>query len=166
MVYLETERLLLKNLTAEDAPVLYQYRNNTDCAKYQRWDDTELDAINQLIQMHENDIFLSLQEEQHYAIALKDSKCIGDLSLFYTPQDHCITLGITISPKYQHQGYAFEILKEVVASVQHEHPQLELVALIDPENQKSIELFAKLGFQMECYAESIASCVYTLPCLR
>ena len=74
-------------------------------------------------------------------------------------KDNCITLGITVSPQFQRKGYAFEMLSAVIAAARERHPQMELVALIDKENEPSLSLFEKLGFYRECYAESIGSYV-------
>ena len=36
MTFIETNRLLLRNITPEDADIMYDYRNNEICARYQR----------------------------------------------------------------------------------------------------------------------------------
>lgn len=162
MVFLRTQRLILRNLELIDGETICKYRNNENCARYQRWADTSLSAVICMIEKYRSDLFLSQQEEQHYAISLSDRTCIGDLSYFYSTKDNCITLGITISPEYQRKGYAYEILQEVIAAIQEKYPGADIVALIDPENDRSMGLFSKLGFVQECYAPSISSCVYTI----
>lgn len=54
------------------------------------------------------------------------------------------------------------MLWEVIRSVRKKYPTLDIVALIDKGNRKSLCLFEKLGFRQECYADSIASFVYVL----
>ena len=157
-----TKRLFLRNLQPEDIPVIHAYRNDPDCAKFQRWEDTSLACVTQFVTNYGSCEFLSDEEEQHYAICLQNGALTGDLSCFYTEKDCCITLGITISPEYQHQGIAREILSAVVSAIQDKHPQLDIVALIDPENTGSIRLFEGLGFYRECYAASMDSYVYTI----
>lgn len=159
---LETSRLFLRNLREEDAGGIYAYRNDERCYVYQRWEDTSLAAVRELIAAHGGDVFLSDREEQHYAICVSGGELAGDLSYFYTEEDNCITLGITIAPAYQRKGYAFEMLRAVVAAVQQRHSALDIVALIDKENAPSIALFEKLGFYRECYAQSIGSYVYVI----
>ncbi len=34
MTFIETERLILRNVKAEDAAIMYDYRNNEICVKY------------------------------------------------------------------------------------------------------------------------------------
>ena len=87
---------------------------------------------------------------------------IGDISVFFSEADNCFTLGITIAPAFQKQGYAYEILKEVTEQLQTAYPSVDLVALIEKNNAASISLFKKLNFIEECYADSIQSYAFTL----
>lgn len=159
MVFLKTERLWLRNLEREDAAYLFAYRNDEGCARYQRWEDTSLVAVEALITVAAGDVFLSKKEEQHFAVC-DGSGPVGDLSYFYSEKDRCVTLGITIGPEHQRKGYAFELLWAVVEKLRERYPELDIVALIDKENEASVALFEKLGFYRECYAESIRSYVY------
>lgn len=163
MIFLTTPRLQLTNLRRSDTAALVAIRQDPDCARYQRWSDTTPEAISAYIARHALDQFLSRAEEQHYAIRSLDGALAGELSYFDNPRDSCITLGITVAPAYQRQGYAYEMLAAVVEAARARHPQLELVALIERENQPSLRLFQKLGFTEECYADSIGSYIYVIP---
>ena len=161
---LKTERLYLRNFSRSDAQTLFAYRNDPRCNAYQRYEDTSLAYLQSFVEAYEQSTFLSLAEEQHYAVvSLETEKMVGDVSIFFTEKDRCFTLGITIAPEYQGQGYGFEILDALCRRLQAGYPSMELVALIEKENAKSISLFKKLGFMEECYAESIASFVFTKP---
>ena len=56
MTHLNTQRLLLRNLSHQDLPILFAIRSNSACAKYQRWDATSKVAISKLISAHETDL--------------------------------------------------------------------------------------------------------------
>lgn len=159
---LKTERLHLRNLCPADAQTMFAYRNDPRCYEFQRWEDTSMEAIRAFIVDFQEDVFLSRKPEQHYAICTHDDQIVGDMAYFYTEKDNCITLGITVSPQFQRKGYAFEMLSAVIAAARERHPQMELVALIDKENEPSLSLFEKLGFCRECYAESIGSYVMVI----
>lgn len=161
-VFLKTQRLMLRNLCSSDEEAVFHWRNDPICAKYQRWEDTTRSEIEGYISRHREDIFPSLKEEQHYAIADYSGNAVGELAYFYTASDCCITLGITVSLPFHRQGYAFEMLQTIVDKIRNTYPELEIVGLIDKDNTASIRLFEKLGFIRECYAESIDSYVYTL----
>lgn len=160
---LQTERMELRNLRATDAETLYRYRNDPRCSQYQRYDDTDLKALEAFTAAFSVCVFPSRGEEQHYAVTRRpDGEMIGDVSVFFSEKDRCYTLGITIAPRFQRQGYAYEMLHALCACLRQQDPSFDLVALIDPENAASIGLFTKLGFRLECYADSIRSDVFVL----
>ncbi len=158
-----TTRLCLRNLCHTDVDTLFDYRNDSRCYLHQRYEDTSRAYLQELVRNYSHSSFLSKEEEQHYAI-VRNANCemIGDLSVFFSEKDNCFTLGITIAPSFQKQGYAYELLKEVVSRIQNHDPSADIVALIDKDNLKSISLFQKLHFIEECYADSIQSYVFTI----
>lgn len=160
---LRTKRLYLRNLRQTDLDTIFDYRNDSACNLYQRYDDTSKEYLRKFIQDYANSAFLSKEGEQHYAIVRrKNSEMIGDISVFFSENDNCFTLGITIAPLFQEQGYAYEILDELVKKIQNDYPSIDIVALIEKDNSKSISLFKKLNFVEECYAQSIQSYVFTI----
>jgi len=158
---LKTQRLRLDNLRTEDVKRILAYRNDPDCARYQRWEAVSAEAVADFVKGFTDCTWLSKEEEQHYAIRAGEI-LVGDMSYFYNEEDRCVTLGITVAPEHQRKGYARELLSAVVAAVRSAYPELDIVALIDPENEASIALFEGLGFERECYAEKIASFVYVI----
>lgn len=160
---LQTNRLTLRNLMPADTVTLFAYRNDSRCKRYQRYSNTEMDDLRQFVRDYSSCVFLSQETEQHYAITLNASaEMIGDLSIFFTEKDMCFTLGITIAPEFQRQGYAYELLSEVIVKLQKQYPGTDLIALIEKENVSSLSLFRKLNFIEECYAESIQSYIYAI----
>lgn len=160
---LKTHRLCLRNLNPNDLDTLFKYRNDIRCNRYQRYEDTSREYLKRFIDEYTDSNLLSKEAEQHYAIECCVShKMVGDVSVFFSESDNCFTLGITIAPIFQRQGYAFEILSELIARIQDIYPFMDIVAMIDKENFKSIALFKKLNFIEECYAEQIQSYVFTI----
>lgn len=160
---LQTERLYLRNFYLSDVTTLWTYRNDNRCNLYQRYDGTSKAYLEEFVQTYAHSTYLSREPEQHYAIARSaDREMIGDLSVFFTEKDNCFTLGLTIAPAFQRQGYSYELLQELTTQLQTRYPGVDIVALIDKENTPSICLFQKLGFTEECYAESIQSYVFTI----
>lgn len=160
---LKTERMILRNLCLADVDTMYAYRNDARCNAYQRYEDTSWEYLCAFVERYAGSTFLSREEEQHYAVVCrKTGEMIGDVSVFYTEKDACFTLGITIAPAFQKQGYAYELLKEVTDRLREACPSLDIVALIERENVASIALARKLKFVEECYAESIGSYVFVM----
>lgn len=55
MILIETARLFLRNVAAEDAETIYDYCNNEICAMYQRGQIKDLDGIEDLVDHHKDD---------------------------------------------------------------------------------------------------------------
>ena len=54
---IETDRLVLRNFKEKDIDILYSYRNNKNCSKYQRWENTSKEF---LINFIKEEIFWSV----------------------------------------------------------------------------------------------------------
>ena len=70
-----TKRLRLRKFKEDDLEELYDYRNNDSCNKYQRYNDTSKEYLNNFIKVNKSSEFL-LEEEQHFAIALRTGELI------------------------------------------------------------------------------------------
>ena len=91
MIFLETERLVLRNVSAKDAQIMYDYRNHERCAKYQRGQTKDLPGIQALIEKRQHDIITDSQNFM-VAVALRDTdETIGEIVVM--PNDGAITLG-------------------------------------------------------------------------
>lgn len=83
MIYLETERLSLRNLELSDAESISGYRNDEACRRYQRWEAFTLPDVEAYIEKFQSDVFLSDRQEQHFGIAQRNSlELVGELAYF------------------------------------------------------------------------------------
>ena len=160
MLMTVTNRLGIRALTDADLVFIKGLRDNPMCARYQRWESSSEEHLRGMIDGHREDVLFSEKEIQRFLIVKHDDTPVGTLTLFVTPDEGCITLGITIAPTHQRQGYARELLTTVCHSAHERFPTLELIALIHPDNTPSIRLFEQLGFTLDLYAESLHSLVY------
>jgi len=158
MVFLETERLILRQVAADDASVMFDYRNNEICSRYQRGQCKQLDEIKKLIAGHRSDI-LSDENNCLVAVALKDTGAmIGEIIVM--PNDGCICLGYTFSYRYHRKGYAYESLSCLINMLHEKYPDMEFISFTDPDNTASKALLKKLGYTDYGYVEKIASNVF------
>ena len=158
MLFLQTERLLLRNVEEKDAAVMYDYRNNPICARYQRGQSKSQEAIENLIKQHKDDL---MQIDQAFFIALalaESNEMIGEIVVM--PNGPDINMGYTISYQHQRRGYAFEALTALISVLQKKYPEHTLVCLTDPNNQPSMALLKKLGFTDSGYMPEITSQIF------
>ena len=158
MLKFETERLICRNLQEKDAEIMFDYRNNELCAKYQRGQTKDYAGIVQLVEQHKYDI-ISVDAPCMVAIALKSTdEMIGEIVIM--PNDGTISLGYTFSYKHHRNGYAYEALSLLIDTLHERYPQMEFICFTEPENTASMALLTKLGYTNYGYVEKITSNVF------
>ena len=158
MIILETDRLYLRNVKAEDAAEMYDYRNNPLCAKYQRGQTKDPDGIRALIEEHRSDA-LSAERPCLLAVESKDSgETVGEIVVM--PNAETFSLGYTFSYKHHRKGYAFESLFALTDLLHARYPKWEFICFTDKANIASRALLEKLGYRDLGYLESKDSQVY------
>lgn len=155
LIFFCTNRLLIRNVCLEDAPVLYDYRNHEACAKFQRSQVKTLVEIKQLLTQHTNDR-INEHNRTLLAICLRNTgEMIGDILVM--PKDNVFSLGYTISYQYHRRGYAFEALSVLIEQLHRLFPQHEFISFTNTENFASIALLKKLGYTNLGYVEQVQS---------
>ncbi len=144
MTFLETERLILRNVKAEDAAIMHDYRNNEVCAKYQRGQAKDLDGIVDLIEKRKSDI-LGVDASFMVAVALKDTdELVGEIVVM--PEAGTISLGYTFSYRHHRKGYAYESLSALINLLHERYPGWDFICFTERENVPSMNLLLKLGY--------------------
>ena len=158
MIFMETDRLVLRNVKPEDALVMFDYRNNERCARYQRGQTKNLPGIQDLIEKRKDDS-LGIEGNFMISVALKGSdEMVGEIVVM--PNDRCFSLGYTFSYRYHRMGYAFEALSALTDLLHGHYPDWEFVSFVEPENIPSKALLKKLGYEYLGYAEKLTSDVF------
>ena len=156
---IETDRLVLRNFKEKDIDILYSYRNNKNCSKYQRWENTSKEFLINFIK--EERLKTISNDSLQLAIAhKKNDDLVGDI--FIARKEKCITIGYTVDFKHHRKGYAHEIINALISYLFDNFKGYELVALVHPDNEPSKNLLEKLNFESEGYAEKLDSIVYCL----
>lgn len=158
MITFETKRLRLRNVTAKDADIMYDYRNNEICAQYQRGQTRDYDEITELVEKRKNDV-ISTDAPFMIAVALKNSnEMVGEIVVM--PNEGTISLGYTFSYRHHRQGYAFESLSALIDMLHNRYPEWDYICFTEKENIPSMNLLEKLGFKDMGYAPSVESEVF------
>lgn len=150
-LFIQTERLKIRNLTISDLIAFHNYRSNFEVTKYQGFDVMTIEQAKIFIEENSEKDFGKAGEWIQYGIENKETgKLIGDCAIKLDADDKRIgEIGITISPDEQRKGYAGETLKAILKflfSIEGFHRVTEIV---DAENTASIKLLESLGFRRE-----------------
>ena len=157
-IFLKTERLLLRNIAPKDADIMFDYRNNEICAKYQRDQTKDYKGIVALVEKRMHDV-VSVNAPFMMAVALKDTdEMIGEIVVM--PNDGTISMGYTFSYKHHRKGYAFEALSALVDMLHERYPAWDFICFTEVNNIASMALLKKLGYKDMGYLSSLESQVF------
>ena len=145
MIFLETNRLILRNVAPKDAAIIFDYRNNETCARYQREQTKDYEGICALVKNRENDC-MGIDAPYFIAVALKETdELIGEIVVM--PNEETFSLGYTFHYAHHRKGYAFEALSALTELLHTQHPNWEFISFTDPANAPSMALLKKLGYR-------------------
>ncbi|OWY37877.1 GNAT family N-acetyltransferase [Xenophilus sp. AP218F] len=148
---LTTQRLLLRELAADDAPALFAIHSD---AEAMQWFGTDpLTEPAQALQLIET--FRGWRNQPNPGtrwgiVRQRDRQLIGSCGLFrWNLGWHCCALGYELARPAWGQGYMSEALGAILPWG-FQHMALNRVeAQVHPDNAASLKLLRKLGFQQE-----------------
>jgi len=150
MKILETERLVVRRLTAADAPFILQLVNEPSWLQYigDKGVRTLEDARNYIdkgpIEMYGR-LGFGL-----YLVELKASgEPIGMCGLIKRESLEDVDVGYAFLPRFWARGYAFESASAVVSYGKYALGLSRIVAITSKENHASAKVLEKLGFRFE-----------------
>ncbi|HLP51742.1 MAG TPA: GNAT family N-acetyltransferase [Chitinophagales bacterium] len=151
---LTTERLLLRQLEAKDAPALSELRSIESMNLYvDRPKTLSIHDAETRIETLNN--FLANNTGINWAVCLKDNpQLIGTACLFGFNNEHLSTeLGYELHPDYQGKGIMVEAVTAVIDYAINSMQVQMLEAVIHPDNEKSLNLAHRFKFSRNRAAE-------------
>ncbi|MGO3182213.1 MAG: GNAT family N-acetyltransferase [Aequorivita sp.] len=142
---LETDRLIIREYTRNDAPFIYKLMNSEGWLKNigNRNINSVREAETYLIKN-----YLSSYKKYGfgpYLVLLKDGTAIGSAGLYKRENLDSPDIGFAFLPEYINKGYAFEAAKAVMKYASEELKIQKIVGFTLPDNVPSIKLLKKLG---------------------
>jgi RimJ/RimL family protein N-acetyltransferase len=147
---LETERLILRTQSAEDAELVLRLMNEPSFLRFigdrgvRTLDDARSYILKGPVEMYERLGFgLYLTELK------KDGVPIGICGLVKRDFLEDVDIGFAFLPEHWGQGYAYEAAAAVMEHAKGALGLKRIVAITNPDNQSSIRLLEKLGLRFE-----------------
>lgn len=149
---IESDRLLFRQFTLDDAERIYSIRSHPQVMKYM--DSTphadvesaaKFIAANMEIYGQQNGIFWAIIHKENQTL-------IGDFAYWNIDRRHFRgEIGYTLHPDYWTKGYMSETLKMLLPFGFNQLGLHSIEANINPNNENSKRLVKKLGFLKEAY---------------
>lgn len=150
VIALETERLVLAQLTAQDAPFILQLVNEPSFI--QNIGDRGVRTIFDAEKYIANGPVTSyaLNGFGLWRVTLKETgEAIGMCGLIRRDALEDVDVGYAFLPRFWGKGYASEAVRGALTFAKTSAQLTRVVAIVDPNNQGSIRVLEKAGFQFE-----------------
>src|SRR6187431_1542927 len=148
---LKTERLILRQVTANDADTILSLRSNAEVMKYipRPYLKNREDAL-ELIAMFDDKIENGIGINWGIAFLDEPKKIIGIIGHYrLKPEHYRAEVGYMLFPEYNGKGIVSEALQKVVEYGFKEMKLHSIEAILDPENRASEKVLLKNGFVKE-----------------
>ena len=150
MTVLETERLILRQMTTDDAPFILGLLNepsflqNIGDRKVRTLEDARSYILNGPVKSYEKHGF------GLYLVAMKETnESIGMCGLIKREGLEDVDIGYALLPKFWSKGYAVEAARATKEYAKDVIGLKRLVAIVDPANEGSIRVLEKIGLRYE-----------------
>jgi RimJ/RimL family protein N-acetyltransferase len=147
---LETERLVLRRLTSDDAAFIFKLLNEPSFLRYigDKGVKTPADAVEYI----KNGPVASYERFGFglYLVELREAEVpIGICGLLKRETLTDVDVGFAFLPAFWSKGYAFEAASAVMEYGRNVLGLGRIVAITTPENESSIRLLEKMGLKFE-----------------
>ncbi|SDD97149.1 GNAT family N-acetyltransferase [Niabella drilacis] len=167
LISLETERLLLRPTSEEDAPFLFYLMNSPKWLKY--IGNREITSFEKA----RNYILLRIRPQQQLpgfgsftVIRKSDQKKMGTCGLYRREGLPAPDIGFALLPRFEHKGYAFEAAQKLLETGFEAYHLEQVFAITMPGNSASQKLLKKLGLKPNGMfllpGDETASCLFQL----
>lgn len=147
---LETNRLVLKKFTVDDAPFIFRLVNDPTWIQY--IGDRNVRTLEDAQKYLADGAIASYATHGYgfYNVLHRETNTpIGTCGFTKRPFLEHPDFGFAFLPEYTGQGYAIEIAVAAMAYAEEVLKLEKLVAITTPDNKRSIQLLIKLGFRFE-----------------
>jgi len=148
---LQTDRLQISPLQAEDLDAFVSYRQQPEVARFQSWEtDFSKEQGLKLIRSQAGMSFPPSGEWLQLGVRAKSSgELLGDLALHSLDRKNHYEIGFTIAMEYQGQGFGKEAAARLLSFLFDVRGAEKVEANTDSRNIASIRLLTALGFRQQ-----------------
>lgn len=140
MIYLETERLILRNYSTDDFDDIYAYFSNEEVSKYEDFYPMSEEEVKELIDKWKDKDSRMVVELKNHGIV------IGSIG-YFIDDDGDYSIDFDFNPIYGKQGYAAEAGKMLLDYLFNTLDVKKIFGDCDIRNNNSWRLLERLGFK-------------------
>lgn len=140
---IETERLILRNLTVEDAEAVFLWCGDPEVNRFMIYPlYRNAEEVRTWIESRNPDE----PDEYNYGFVRKDTgELIGEGGLVYQTEREIWTMGYNLRADQWGNGYTVEAIEAIMEFIRQSRPITCVAAKVANDNQRSIRVMEKLG---------------------
>lgn len=146
----ESERLILRPISIQDADEVFVYRSRENDNAYQSFVPKDKNEVIDFIKKCSIEINKPDTWFQLVIIEKNSKKIIGDIGVHFIDELQ-VEFGITLNKKFRNNGYAFEAIFYLFNILFNQFNKHRITASVDPRNLDSIKLLEKLKMRKEAH---------------
>lgn len=145
---IETDRLILRPLTLNDAQDVFEWVGDPIVNRYMQYSlYTDIEQVKEWIAQIK-------EEDCEYAFELKDTgKVIGAGCIKFSAEENAYSLGYNLNRNYWKKGYTTEAAKALIQWAYDTLGARDFIAMHANDNIASGNVIRKCGFQFEGYTQ-------------
>lgn len=148
-----TQRLVIRELEANDGPRIFSYHKHPEVARWQSWGTESVDVIQSFIRGLASVEPGTPGKWYQVGIYLQENdKLVGDCGFRVLENDpEQAEIGITLATEFQGKGYAAEALGALLQYLFTELKKHRVIGSVDPRNVLSMKLLERVGMRKEAH---------------
>lgn len=140
MIYLETERIIIRNYRTEDFQQVYDYFSNEEVTKYEDFYPMSQDYVKDMIKENKN-------KDNRLVVELKGTHIVIGSIGYFVDEDGDYSMDYDFNPSYGKKGYATEAGKKLLDHLFNTLNVEGIFGDCDIHNENSWRLMERLGFK-------------------
>ena len=145
-MYIEAERLIIRNFTREDIALIYEINNHPECIRFNGWESMSsiecVNVLNKWIQDYEKHPMFGA-----FCITTKDLVGIGMGFIMKYESSNDFEIGFRLRRNAWENGYATEVTRCFINYAKDQLNANHVCAEVDSNNERSLKIFRKFGFE-------------------
>lgn len=144
-MYLESERLVIRNFNAQDIELIFEINNHPECIRFNSWESMSLDVCREVLEKWMSG-YSKYQNYGVFCVELKEMQSIGMAFIMKYDETDNYEIGFRLRRDVWGNGYATEIANMLIEYSKENLNAKYVCAEVDSHNERSLSIFRRLGF--------------------
>lgn len=144
-MYIESDRLIIRNFDVQDIDLIFEINNHPDCIRFNGWESMSLEVCREVLGKWMNG-YSDYQNYGVFCVETKEMQSVGMAFIMKYNELNDYEIGFRLRRDFWGNGYATEIANAFIVYSKENLNADYICAEVDTQNERSLNIFRKLGF--------------------